>query len=44
MKTSGPIDPAVLEQPVAGLNLRPGPLSAQLGPRPTLLSFLRHLG
>jgi len=38
------IDPSVLDAPVAGRNLAPGPLRLQLGSRPTLLVFLRHLG
>ena len=44
MKTSGPIDAATLALPVAGLNLIPGSFGDQLGGRPTLLAFLRHLG
>lgn len=36
--------PDVLNAPVAGRNLRPGTLRDQLGPRPTLLVFLRHFG
>ncbi len=39
-----PLDPSVLDAPVEGRNLRPGPLRDQLGSRPTLLVFLRHLG
>ena len=39
-----PPNDAVLDLPVAGRNLRPGPLRAQLGPVPTLLVFLRHFG
>lgn len=38
------IAPAVLEQPVVGLQLQPGSLRTQLGERPTLLLFLRHFG
>jgi hypothetical protein len=44
MKTSGPIDATTLALPVAGLNLAPGTFADQLGGRPTLLVFLRHLG
>jgi hypothetical protein len=39
-----PLEPSVLDSPVEGRNLRPGSLSDQLGARPTLLVFLRHLG
>ena len=38
------LPPALLDHPVAGLNLDPGPLRAQLGAEPTLLVFLRHFG
>ena len=38
------LDPTILEAPVAGRNLRPGSLRDQIGSRPTLLVFLRHLG
>ena len=38
------IPEAVLDQPVEGVNLRPGPLRDQLGDGPTLLVFLRHTG
>jgi hypothetical protein len=34
----------LLDAPVAGLNLAPGPFGAQLGDRATLFVFLRHLG
>lgn len=34
----------VLEAPVSGRHLRPGPLEAQITPEPTLLVFLRHFG
>jgi hypothetical protein len=39
-----PLDPSVLDAPVEGRNLRPGTLRDQLGSRPILLVFLRHLG
>ncbi len=39
-----PLEPSVLDTPVEGRNLRPGTLRDQLGSRPTLLIFLRHLG
>jgi hypothetical protein len=39
-----PLEPSVLDAPVEGRNLRPGTLRDQLGARPTLLVFLRHLG
>jgi len=35
---------AVLDEPVVGVNLRPGTLGDQLGERPSLLVFLRQLG
>lgn len=35
---------AVLDRPVAGVNLAPGALRVQLGERPTVLVFLRHFG
>lgn len=38
------IDSGLLDTPVEGLNLRPGTFADQLGDRPTLLVFLRHLG
>lgn len=38
------IPDTVLEAPVSGVNLVPGRLRDQLGPAPTLLVFLRHLG
>ena len=38
------IDPSTLDSPVAGRNLRGKTLRDQLGPGPTLLIFLRHLG
>lgn len=38
------LGPDLLERPVRGLNLRPGPLGAQLTEQPTLLCFLRHFG
>jgi hypothetical protein len=38
------IEHEVLDGPVAGLNLVPGTLGDQLGDRPTVLAFLRHLG
>lgn len=34
----------ILDLPVEGVHLHPGPLRAQLGPEPTLLVFLRHFG
>lgn len=34
----------ILDRPVAGLNLTAGPLREQIGARPTVLAFLRHLG
>ena len=39
-----PLTAEVLDIPVAGRNLRPGPLGAQLEGEPTLLVFLRHFG
>ena len=39
-----PIDSSVLDAAVAGRHLQPGTLRDQLGSRPTLLVFLRHLG
>jgi hypothetical protein len=39
-----PLDQTVLDAPVEGRNLRPGPFRDQLGPGATLLVFLRHLG
>ena len=38
-----PLDPDVLDAPVTGRHLLPGPFGAQLG-HPTLLVFLRHFG
>ena len=38
------LDPTVLDATVEGRNLQPGPLRDQIGPSPTLLVFLRHLG
>lgn len=38
------LDPGTLETPVSGRNLREGTLGDQIGTRPTLLVFLRHLG
>jgi len=39
------IDPQILNQPVDGVNLKPGTLADQIDPRrPTLLVFLRHYG
>ena len=38
------IPEAVLDEAVVGANLLPGTLRDQLGPGPTLLVFLRHLG
>lgn len=34
----------ILDLPVVGLNLLPGRLRDQLGDRPTVVAFLRHLG
>jgi hypothetical protein len=42
--TPMPLDPTVLDAPVEGRNLGPGSLRDQMGARPTLLIFLRHLG
>jgi hypothetical protein len=42
--TPTPLDPTILDAPVEGRNLRPGSLRDQIGSRPTLLVFLRHLG
>jgi hypothetical protein len=42
--TPTPLDSTILDAPVEGRNLRPGSLRDQLGRRPTLLVFLRHLG
>ena len=42
--TPTPLDSSVLDIAVEGRNLRPGTLRDQLGARPTLLVFLRHLG
>jgi hypothetical protein len=39
-----PLDSSILDASVEGRNLRPGSLRDQLGSRPTLLVFLRHLG
>ena len=36
--------PSILDAPVAGRHLCPGTLRDQIGSRPTLLVFLRHLG
>ncbi|NOK57423.1 MAG: hypothetical protein GFH27_549309n158 [Chloroflexi bacterium AL-W] len=38
------IDTAMLQTPVNGLNLQPGPLHEQLGTTPALVVFLRHFG
>ena len=38
------LDPTVLDAPVEGRHLVPGRLRDQVGSRPTLLVFLRHLG
>lgn len=38
------IAPALLDTPVAGLNLRAGTLRDQVGGDRTLLVFLRHFG
>lgn len=38
------IPPEILEAPVSGVNLAPGPLRDQIGDGPTLLVFLRHFG
>ena len=38
------LDPSILDVAVEGRNLRPGTLRDQIGTRPTLLVFLRHLG
>ena len=42
--TPKPLDSTVLDSYVEGRNLRPGMLRDQVGARPTLLVFLRHLG
>jgi hypothetical protein len=42
--TPTPIEPTLLDAPVEGRHLRPGTLRDQVGARPTLLVFLRHLG
>ncbi len=42
--TSRILDPGILDRPVTGRNLRDGTLGDQIGSRPTLLVFLRHLG
>ena len=34
----------ILDLPLEGVHLLPGPLRAQLAPEPTLLVFLRHFG
>ena len=39
-----PLESSVLDADVDGRNLHPGHLRDQLGNRPTLLIFLRHLG
>ncbi len=39
-----PLDPSLLGAVVEGRHLRPGTLRDQIGARPTLLVFLRHLG
>jgi len=39
-----PISQDLMQAPVSGVNLAPGPLAAQLGSGETLLVFLRHLG
>lgn len=44
MQAGERIPDAVLDEPVLGVNLVPGTLRDQLGPGPTLLVFLRHLG
>jgi len=38
------IDPAILDTPVEGINLRPVSLRDELGEQATLLVFLRHFG
>ena len=38
------LDPALLSRPVQGLRLQGATLGEVLGPRPTLLCFLRHFG
>ena len=38
------IPPLVFQQPVEGVNLRPGTLADQMADTPTLLVFLRHFG
>jgi hypothetical protein len=44
----GVIDARILQQPVVGVNLRPGTLADQVAvgvnPEPQLLVFLRHFG
>ena len=42
--TIGQIPREVLAATVEGLNLEPGELRDQLGSKPVLLVFLRHLG
>jgi hypothetical protein len=42
--TTTTIDPAVLDEPVAGLNLDGARFGEVLGERPTALVFLRHYG
>jgi hypothetical protein len=42
--TPTPLPSSILDVAVEGRNLRPGNLRDQLGTRPTLLVFLRHLG
>jgi len=38
------IDPAIMDTPVEGINLRPVSLRDQLDEQATLLVFLRHFG
>jgi hypothetical protein len=44
MQAGESIPDHILKEPVAGVNLAPGPLGDQLGDGPTLLVFLRHFG
>ena len=46
MESTASLDlpPEILDLPVEGVHLQPGPLRAQLTPEPTLLVFLRHFG
>ena len=44
MRAGESIPDPILKEPVAGVNLAPGPLGDQLGDGPTLLVCLRHFG